>query len=58
MPRKKRRPRAVIASVAPYRPPRFNPIAAAFGLAWWAIKAVVGLWALYWFFVIVWHLIS
>ena len=57
MPTKRRR-RAVISSIAPYRPPRIALVYRVLNGAFVAAKTAVGIWALYWFVVILKYLAS
>jgi hypothetical protein len=64
MPRTRTRPtrRATIAGIAAHQPhayrAKYSLLGAIFYIVGWALRAIVGLWALYWFFVILIHLMS
>jgi hypothetical protein len=62
MPKKRPTRRATIAGIAAYQPhayrAKYSLLGSIFYIAFWALRAIVGLWALYWFVVILIHLAS
>jgi len=62
MPKKRPTRRATIAGIAAQQPQayrvKYSLLGAIFYIVGWALRAVVGLWALYWCGVIVAHLLT